>query len=144
MPQHHISRKDLKKDEFRETLTHGAEAIRSHQGLTGIIVAALVVVALGVGGWRLYSQSQTAHASSALDDALRIYDARIRNASEPAQPSELTYLDEKVKYQDAVKKFDDVAVKYGRTRPGQQALYYAATCYEHLAKARRRRRIFRA
>ncbi|HXN65844.1 MAG TPA: tetratricopeptide repeat protein [Candidatus Acidoferrales bacterium] len=135
MPQHHISRKDLKKDEFREKLTHGAEAIRSHQGLTGIVAAALIVIALGVGGWRLYSQSQAAHASSSLDDALKIYDARIRTASEPAQPSELTYLDEKTKYQDAVKKFDDVAVRYGHTRPGQQALYYAATCYEHLGQS---------
>jgi tetratricopeptide (TPR) repeat protein len=134
VPQRHISRKDLKKDEFRETLEHGAEAVRSHQALTGVVVGVVIVVALAVAGWRLYTQNQTAHASSALDDALKIYDARIRNASEPAQPAELTYTDEKLKYQDAAKKFNDVVAKYGRTRPGQQADYYAATCYEQLGQ----------
>ena len=57
---------------------------------------------------------------------MKIYQARIRTATEPAQPDEITYLDEKNKYGDAVKKFTEVANRYPRTRPGQLARYYAA------------------
>ena len=49
MPEH-ISRKELKTDEFRDTLAHGAEAVLSHQQLTIYVVAAIAIVATG-GVW---------------------------------------------------------------------------------------------
>ena len=134
MPQHHISRKDLKKDEVRETLTHGAEAIFSHQRQIwnyGSIALLIVVVVLG---WRFYTQKQTAKGSAALADAMKVYQARIRTAAEPALPDEISYLDEKNKYADAVKKFTEVANHYSRTRPGQLARYYAALSLERLGR----------
>lgn len=134
MPQHHISRKDLKKDEVRETLTHGAEAIFSHQRQIwnyGSIALLIVVVVLG---WRFYTQKQTAKGSAALADAMKVYQARIRTAAEPALPDEISYLDEKNKYADAVKKFTEVANRYSRTRPGQLARYYAALSLERLGR----------
>jgi predicted negative regulator of RcsB-dependent stress response len=123
-----ISRKDLKKDEFREAFAHGGEAVASHQGLTAIILGVVIVVALAVFGWRYYAQNQTAKASAAMGDALRIYSARIRAAGEPTQPGETTYVDEKNKYQDAAQKFTDIANSYSRTKPGQQARYFDALC----------------
>ena len=132
MPQHHISRKDLKKDEIRETLSHGADAIFSHQRQIwnyGSVALLIVVVVLG---WRFYTQKQTAQGSAALADAMKVYQARIRTAAEPAQPDETTYLDEKNKYGDAEKKFTEVADRYSRTRPGQLARYYAALSLEKL------------
>jgi predicted negative regulator of RcsB-dependent stress response len=89
------------------------------------VVAALVVV-LVVFGWNSYARRQTAKASAALDDAMKIFQARIRAPGEPADPVEITYLDEKNKYTDADKKFLQVASEYGRTMPGQMARYYAA------------------
>lgn len=133
MPQH-ISRKELKKDEIRETLSHGAEAIFSHQRdiwLYGGVTLLLVLVVLG---WRFYTQNQTAKGTAALADAMKVYQARIRTATEPAQPDEITYLDEKNKYGDAVKKFTDVANRYPRTRPGQLARYYEALSLEKLGR----------
>jgi predicted negative regulator of RcsB-dependent stress response len=62
----------------------------------------------------------------ALDDGLKIFQARIRTASEPADPTEVTYVDEKNKFADADKKFREVAANFGRTKPGQMAQYYAA------------------
>jgi hypothetical protein len=59
---------------------------------------------------------------------MKVYQARIRTPTEPAAPEELTYLDEKNRDTDALKKFDDVADRYKRTRPGQMARYYAAIC----------------
>jgi predicted negative regulator of RcsB-dependent stress response len=122
----HILRKDLKKDEIRERFVHGVESVASHQQALWVGVTAALIVALAVFGWNSYARRQTAKASAAFDDAMKIFQARIRGASEPADPVDITYVDEKNKYTDADKKFLQVASQYGRTRPGQMARYYAA------------------
>ena len=122
----HILRKDLKKDEIRERLVSGVESVASHQQALWIVVTVALVVALAVFGWNSYARRQTAKASAALDDAMKIFQARIRAPGEPADPVEVTYLDEKNKFTDAEKKFLAVAGQYGRTKPGQTARYYAA------------------
>jgi predicted negative regulator of RcsB-dependent stress response len=128
----HISRKELKKDEIRETLEHGAEAVLSHQKILGIVITVVVFALVAVFGWRFYSDRQTSKASVAFADAIKVFQARIRAPGEAADPTEPTYLDEKNKFEDALKKFDAVAHDYPRTRPGQTALYYSALCREHL------------
>jgi predicted negative regulator of RcsB-dependent stress response len=133
LPQH-ISRKELKKDEIRETLSHGAEAIFSHQRQIWFYGGVALLAVLIVLGWRFYTQTQTAKGTAALADAMKIYQARIRTAAEPALPDEVTYVDEKNKYADAVKKFTDVANRYPRTRPGQLSRYYAALSLERLGR----------
>jgi predicted negative regulator of RcsB-dependent stress response len=130
----HLSRKELKKDEVRDTLAHGADAVLSHKQLTLYILLAAVVVALGVFGWQTYTERQTVKATAGYDDAMKTFQARIRTASEPAQPGETTYIDEKNKYSDAAQKFAAVNQKYGHTRPGQLAAYYAALSDEKLGK----------
>ncbi len=130
----HISRKELKKDEIRDTFAHGAEAVLSHQQLTMYLVIAALVVALGVFGWKTYTERQAVRASAAFDDAMKDFQARVIAPGESAQPGEQTYTDEKVKYGGAVKKFTDVASKYPRTRPGQLAKYYEALSLERLDK----------
>lgn len=129
-----ISRKELKKDEVRDTLAHGAEAVLSHQQLLLYVVIAAVVVALGVFGWKAYTERQTVKASAAFDDAMKIMQARIRAPGEPQEPGETTYVDEKNKYTDAEKKFGEIAAKYSHTRPGQLAGYYTALTLEKLGK----------
>jgi predicted negative regulator of RcsB-dependent stress response len=122
----HILRRDLKKDEIRETLVSGVESVASHQQALWIGIAAALVVALAVFGWNSYSRRQTSAASLELGSAMKIFQARIRAAGEPADPVDVTYLDEKNKFTDADKKFLAVANQYGRTKPGQMARYYAA------------------
>jgi predicted negative regulator of RcsB-dependent stress response len=130
----HILRKDLKKDEIREKLVSGFESVASHQQAMWIVIAAALVVALAVFGWNTYAKRQTAKASLAMDDAMKIFQARIRAAGEPADPVEVTYLDEKNKFTDAEKKFLAVADQYPRTKPGQMARYYAALSEVQLRK----------
>jgi predicted negative regulator of RcsB-dependent stress response len=133
LPQHHLSRKELKKDEVRETLSHGAQAVFAHQHQIWVYGGIALLVAIAVLGWRFYTQAQTAKGSAALADAMKVYQARIRTAAEPpAQPDEITYVDEKNKYGDAEKKFTEVAKRFSRTRPGQLARYYAALSQEKL------------
>jgi hypothetical protein len=130
----HISRKELKKDEVRETLAHGVEEVLTHQRLVAYILFAAVLVALAVFGWKFYAERQTVKAAAAFDDAMKIFQSRIRTPGEPADPGETTYVDEKNKWQDAAKKFGEVAMTYPRTRPGQLAHYYAALSLEHLGR----------
>ena len=130
----HISRKELKKDEVRETLVHGADLVFGHQQLTLYIVILAVVVALGVFGWRTYAERQTVKASAGYSDAMRIFQARIRTPLDPQVPGEITYVDEKNKYTDAAQKFGDVAKNYPRTHPGQLAKYFEALSDERLGK----------
>jgi len=122
----HILRKDLKKDEIRETFVHGVESVASHQTLLWIVVAAAIVVALGYFGWSSYSRRQTAKAEAGLDGAMQVFQARIRAPNESAAPGEITYVDEKNKFTDANQKFLAIANQYSRTKPGQVARYYAA------------------
>jgi len=122
----HILRRDLKKDEIRDKIVSGVESVASHQQALWLVIAAALVVALAVFGWNSYARRQTAKASVGLDDALKIFQARIRAPGEAADPVEVTYLDEKNKFTDAEKKFLAVAAQYGRTKPGQMARYYAA------------------
>jgi TolA-binding protein len=130
----HISRKELKKDEVRDTLAHGADIVFSHQQLTLYIVILAVVVALGVFGWRTYAERQTVKAAAGYADAMRVFQARIRTPLDPQVPGEISYVDEKNKYADAAQKFGEVAKNYPRTYPGQLAKYYAALSDEHLGK----------
>ncbi len=130
----HISRKELKTDEVRETFAQGAEVVLSHQKLTIYLLAAAIVLALGVFGWRTYSERQTVKASAALNDGMKVFMARVRTPGEPADAGEVTYVDEKNKFTDASQKFGSIAMKYPRTRPGQIAAFYAALSLEKIGK----------
>lgn len=131
----HISRKDLKKDDFREAFVHGGEAVASHKKLVTQIVTVVLLLAIAVFGWRWYTQWQTGKASVELADAMKTYNAPIRAAGEPVtDPNAPSYFDEKNKYDDAAKKFAIVGDRYPRTRPGQEARYFEALCDEHLAR----------
>jgi predicted negative regulator of RcsB-dependent stress response len=134
MARKHITRKELKKNELAETLTHGAEAVAAHKRLTWILAGGALVVLLAVFGWRYYSQSQTAQAGIELEAAMQVYNARIRAVGEPEVAGEISYIDEKNKYTDAAKKFEELAARYPRTRPGREARYYAALCLVQLQK----------
>jgi predicted negative regulator of RcsB-dependent stress response len=130
----HISRKELKTDELRDTLAHGAEAVLSHQQVTLYVIVAAAVVALAVFGWRAYSERQTMKAAAGYNDAMKVFQARVRAPGEPVEPGEVTYVDEKNKFTDGAKKFGDVALAYPRTRAGQLSAYYAALSLEKLDK----------
>jgi TolA-binding protein len=127
----HISRRDLKKDEVRDTFAHGAEAVLSHQQLTLYLLIAAVVVAVGVFGWRTYAERQTVKAFAAYDDAMKIFQAPV---GAPAAPGEVAYTDANKKFTDAEQKFSEVASKYPHTRASGLSRYYAALSFEKLDK----------
>lgn len=131
MPQH-ISRKELKSDQVQQALAHSAEAVLSHQTILIYVVVAVVVIGLGVFGWRSYSERQSVKAAAEFGDAMRTFEAPVLTAGQNPTPGEVTYSQAANKFQDALKKFEDAANHYSRTRSGQLAHYYAALCLERL------------
>ncbi len=127
----HISRRELKKDEVRETFAHGAQAVLSHRQFSSYVLAAAVVIALGIFGWRTYSQHQTVKAFAAFDGAMKIFQTPVGG---PQAPGEVTYPDETKKFTEANQQFADVASKYPTTRAGELASYYCALSLEKLGR----------
>jgi predicted negative regulator of RcsB-dependent stress response len=130
----HISPKELKRDRFVETVEHGAEYAASHASTIWLGIGAAALVLAAVLGWRFWSGQQAQKAGAALDDAMKSFQARIRTPGEPEEPGEVTYVVERIKYQEARKKFDDVAKKYSLTTQGTVARYYSALCSVRLGE----------
>jgi predicted negative regulator of RcsB-dependent stress response len=129
----HIDRKDLKKDEFRDTIVHGADAVMSHKTLTTIVVVVAVLIAAAIFGWKTYTEHQTVKAEAAFD-AKKVFLAPVAGSPTPPIPGETTYPTDQSKYTEAAQKFATVATTYPHTRPGQLAAYYAALSDEKINK----------
>ncbi|HEX5425028.1 MAG TPA: tetratricopeptide repeat protein [Candidatus Acidoferrales bacterium] len=131
----HLSRKELKKDEVRETLAHGAEALLSHKQSTTYILIVAIILALGILGWRTYTTKQTAKAAAAFNDALGTFGAPTRTTPGAQMlPGAPAFNDDNAKYTAAAQQFETVAKNYSRTGPGQLAGYYAALSLEQIGK----------
>ena len=128
----HISPKELKRDRFVETVEHGAEYAFSHARNVWLTAGAVALVVAAVLGWRFWSAQQSQKASVALNAAMKTFQARIRAPGEPEEPGEVSFVVEKIKYQEAEKKFDEVARDYSLTTQGTYARYYAALCAQKL------------
>jgi predicted negative regulator of RcsB-dependent stress response len=131
----HISRKELKTDEVRETLAHGAEAVLNHQRLSLYGGAIIIIAAIGFFSWRTYTERQNVTASAAYDAAVTSFQARVPGPGDPpAVAGETTFPSDTAKYTDAAKKFSDVASKYPGTKFGVLAKYYTALSDDRLGK----------
>ena len=130
----HLSRKELKQDKIHDAIEHGAEAVYSHSQAAGILVAVALAAVLVYGGWKFYSDRQTVLASAALDDAMKVYNAPIRQANVPVEAGETSYADSQNRAQEASQKFAGVADKYSNTNPGKLARYYQALTLLDLEK----------
>jgi len=128
----HISRKELKQDRIKETFEHGAEAVISHGQLASIVVAVVLVIAVGYFGWRFFNERRSAQASEALEVGMRAYQGRVGGTPDPNNPNDVVYPTDQARVQDALNKFLSVADKYSSTNPGKLARYYAALCLEDL------------
>jgi predicted negative regulator of RcsB-dependent stress response len=130
----HLSRKELKQDKIHDAIEHGAEAVYSHSQAAAILVAVAIAAVLIYGGWKFYSDRQTVLASAALDDAMKVYNAPIRQPNVPVEAGELTFNDNQARAQEASAKFSAVAAKYSSTNPGKLARYYEALTLLDLEK----------
>ena len=128
----HISRRELKTDEFHDTLEHGWEVLTEHKRTIWQVSVVAVVVAAAIFGWRYYTGRQNAEASAALAQAMQAYSAPVQQAGQPPVPGQTSYPTSEAKYQAAQTAMAGVAAHFGGTRYGQMAAYYEAVSLDHL------------
>jgi len=129
-----LTRHDLKEDEFEDTIENLREFARQNAQQIGIAIAAFIVVAGGIVGWRTYNQRQAAAANGALSEALKTFVAPVSAApvnlfsSNPAQAASGQYTSDQQKYKAALSQFNAVAAKYPRQKAADFARYHAGLC----------------
>lgn len=118
----HISRRELKKDEFISGLDAAWAYFLDHRRVlltAGIIVLAAVLIAWGALGWRRHQRSR---AQSLLAAGLQLYHDPIAAQSSPSGPR--TFPNSRARAQAALAKFQQAA-SYASTRGGRLARYYS-------------------
>lgn len=130
----HITRKELKTDEFRDSLNRGAELLSEHKEWIWKTAVVIIVAALAVLGWRYYWSHLNAKGEAALASAMKIYDAPILVAGQQPTPGQLTFATGEAKYTAAQQALGQVAEHYGHSNAGKMARYLAAVSLDHLGR----------
>ena len=120
----------LKQDHFVTTTSHGLEWAKENRKsvivttslMLGIII--LVVVAIVVGNAR------SASAATAFGAAIQTYEAPLVTPGQPSDPGVKTYNSAADRAKAANAQFVAVANRYGSTKDGKNALYFAGLTYK--------------
>lgn len=117
-------RRQLKQDQFVVTTKETFSWVVEHRDkLIWGSVAVAVVLLFSLGTW-FYLQYQDQGASVALGQAMRIYNAPLNPAGQPANPQERSYATAAERAKAANAEFRKVAEKYSHTRSGALARYF--------------------
>lgn len=132
-----ISRKELKKDEFVQEVTHTVEYVQMHRQpivLWSAVVGAFLVVVLG--GYLLWNK-RNSDASDSLARAQRTFHATVLPPGTPPPPgsNEKVYTSDKEKYTTALNEFQAIAGKYSMLKQADVARYYVGLCHMQLGNA---------
>jgi tetratricopeptide (TPR) repeat protein len=124
------TKRQLKKpDQFIAMTEGGVHWAEEHRQKTiTIAVIAVVAILVLVGGFTFYQHRQAA-ASTELGTAMLTYQTPLTNPQRPVPPGMKTFPDAKSRALAANTQFDQVADKYGMTKAGKIALYFAGLTY---------------
>jgi predicted negative regulator of RcsB-dependent stress response len=117
------TRRQLKEDKFAEKTKEAMQWTAGHQRL---VVWAVVVVVLGLGGYFGYStweSRQSEAANAALGSAMRTLNDQLRPAGAPPAEGEQSFTSVADRAKAAGKQFKAVADQYSYTKPGKIARY---------------------
>ncbi len=118
-------RRQLKQDRFAETTKETISWAVEHRAvLVTSLIAAAVVVAIGLGSW-WYWNTRNQQANMALGKAMETYNAPLRPASTPAPSEMVTFTSAQERARVAHNEFQKVADQYGHTSSGKIARYMA-------------------
>lgn len=124
------TKRGLKQPDKFVTLTdHGlAWAQENRRSAITTSVILLAVILLAVGGGMLYSH-RSDQASLALGDAMHVYQTPVAAPGQQVPPGMKTFSSMQDRAQAANKLFVDAANKYGMTKDGKAARYFAGITY---------------
>lgn len=120
-----LTRKEIKRDQFRETMAQMLEFAGSHVANIVYIGGAVVVLALAGAGAYTWLQSRAAHANEALNKAIGTYQALIDTADPaPDDPRAPRFASEEDRRARARELFVEVQDDYGGTDAAHLASLY--------------------
>jgi hypothetical protein len=129
-------REEIKQDEFASGLEKAVEWVVAHRDEVRI-AAGVAVVLLAAAGAIAYFQAQRAReADQAFRDALTTFEAPVA-AELPAgadRPAGQVFATAEEKYKTAAAAFEGVERRFGSSKTGQRAKYYAALSRLELAQ----------
>ncbi len=108
--------------------------LQNQKRIASIGGMAALAAAVVIGGYAFVTNRQN-RASSAFALALAAYHAPVVANAPTNNSSLLFYKTDSEKFQDAAKKFYDVASRYSWSSPGRFARYYAALCQRDVGNA---------
>ena len=124
------TRHNLKQDHFVTTTGHGLEWASENRRsviITSAILLAVIVIAVALG---FIANQRSDAASVGFGEAIEIYDAPLVTPGQPPYPGIKMYNSAKERAQAANAAFLAVANKYGSTKDGKNARYFAGLTYE--------------
>jgi len=99
MSTQRLSRKEIKHDvrddAFRHAVEGGYDYVRGHQRNLILVIASIVVLVAGFGGWKTWRAKREAGASDLLGHAIASYDAPVVTSdAKPDDPVEPSFSDD--------------------------------------------------
>ena len=127
-----LTRRELKQDEFRETLDQLEQYLKAH--LKEILTVAILVVAVVglAGGLKYYIAQQEASANIELGSALRTFQAYVGTITPETLGAESeAFMNARDKYEKAREQFNAIVLKYRmfpRPKAVSIARYHVGIC----------------
>jgi predicted negative regulator of RcsB-dependent stress response len=126
------TRHALKKDKFAQAAASSASWVNVHRStVVRWSITAAVALVVVIGGL-IFSSVRSAQANDALGAAMDIYNTPLTVPGEPAQSG--TYATAAERAKAANSQFVSVADKYGWTRQGKMARYFAGVTDQELGQ----------
>jgi len=129
-------RRHLKENELQTFARTAREQLEARKRETTMIVAAILIVGIAVGGYFAWRDRVETHAHALLADAMIVQGARIGTPAAPgtAGAGSLSYLTERERAQAALTKFKAAADAYPSSDAGIYARYQLAGTYMELGQ----------
>jgi outer membrane protein assembly factor BamD (BamD/ComL family) len=130
-------RRHLKDNELANLANRAQQVFEERSSQLTYLIAAVVVVLVGVIGYVAWNGSVQGRAGALLAEAITIEEARVGAPPAPGSPAAgLSYPTEREKNQAALTKFKIVADQYPSTDAGLFARYRQATTFMALGEAK--------
>jgi predicted negative regulator of RcsB-dependent stress response len=120
MSSQRLSRKEIKHDvrddAFRHAVEGGYDYVRGHQRNLILVIASIVVLVAGYGGWRTWRAKREAGASDLLGHAIASYDAPVvPSGAKPDDPIEPSFADDASRLARAKAQLEQLERDYSGT-----------------------------
>lgn len=124
---HRLTRKDMKRDELRESLGTAVVFLRDHGRSFLVGIVALLVLVAVIAGYREYLERRELAATEKLAEALEVYEAPVvPSGVTPSQSGETTFASEEARSARAEELFGEIRSDYEGTDAADIAMVYQA------------------